>query len=203
MPLTIEREKIRKEELDYPNYAVPSLWWSSGISGISRAIKQPCFSSSVFIDEFITSVKDTNVTIKVQDFKILIPNSLRTLANEIEKSKYLLDLKEDWDDEGGLPIEFVTWKRAISFLVDYALWLYNDQQYFVIEPPQINSGPGSSIDLLWRNDKYRLLVNISEDSEKPIEYYGDNNLGENSIKGKLKPGFVQEFFALWVKNLKK
>lgn len=88
-------------------------------------------------------------------------------------------------------------------MVDYAIWLYNAQQHFVIEPPQINSGPGTSIDLLWRNDKYRLLVNISEDSEKPIEYYGDNNLGENSIKGKLKPGFVQEFFALWVKNLKK
>lgn len=203
MPYTIEREKIRKERLGYSNYAVPSIQWLSDVSGISRTIKRPNYFYLAHKEVFIMPVADADITIKVQNLKLKLPNALKTLADEIEKSIYLLDLEKDWDDEGGLPIKFETWKRAISFVVDYAIWLYNAQQHFVIEPPQINSGPGTSIDLLWRNDKYRLLVNISEDSEKPIEYYGDNNLGENSIKGKLKPGFVQEFFALWVKNLKK
>lgn len=202
MSHTIERERIRKERFGYPNYAVPSFWWASGVSGISKTIRQPSYFYAAK-EEFITLIKETHITIEKRDFKVQLPNSFKVIANEIEESKHLLDLEEDWDGEGGMQITFETWKKAISFIVDYAMWLYDKHQHFVIEPPQINPGPDTSIDLLWRNEKYRLLVNIPENSEQPVEYYGDNNHGENSIKGKLKTGSVQEFFALWLKNMKR
>lgn len=198
MYTTIERKKIIKENYNYGEYTTPNLWLKPDVFIIykpSMKIKQ------TFEDFIIYSTK--NLTLEIEDLSVKLPNSFEHIASEIERSRYLMSLEEDWDGEGGTSFDYQTWKRAVSFILDYALYLFNNHQNFIIDPPQINPGPETSIDLLWRNDKYRLLVNIPSNIEDPILYYGDNNLGENSIKGNLKSGPVQEFFALWLKNMTK
>src|SRR5690606_14135138 len=120
----------------------------------------------IVIAELINPIIEADIEIEVQDFKIRLHNSLKLVANVIEESKYLMELKDDWDGEGGGKVAFETWKKAISFIVDYSTWLYNNYQ-IVIVTPQISPGPESSIDLLWRSEQYRLLVNIPDNPEQP------------------------------------
>ena len=120
------------------------------------------------------------------------------MAEEIDKSKYLLDLEEDWDDEGGKAVSIDTWKRAAVFLLDHANWLYYKENFKMITP-QIRPGPDASVDLLWKNNDFRLLINIPEIENEPIGFYGDNNEGKNPMKGTIEQESIQKFLATWIK----
>ena len=98
---------------------------------------------------------------------------LGNINTAIEDSKYMLELEEDWDDEGGMPIDEVTFERASDFLLGYAEWLL-DNKNVVIQTPEISPGPENSIDIHWRLENYRMLINIPSNPQKQAGFYGDD-----------------------------
>lgn len=110
-----------------------------------------------------------------------LPSRFEDLYECIEKSKYILELKENWDDEGSPPYKKSTWIRAIKFVSDYALWIFTETNK-VIDTPKICHGPNGSIDILWKKGNYRLLINIPENTEKPASFYGDD-YNSQKVKG--------------------
>ncbi|MFQ5752362.1 MAG: hypothetical protein ACE5HI_10225, partial [bacterium] len=72
--------------------------------------------------------------IEVENLKIQLENKLIAelplrfyeIYLEIENSKYLLSLDDDWDDEGSTGYKAATWKRAIQFVVNYATWVLDE-----------------------------------------------------------------------------
>ncbi len=94
------------------------------------------------------------------------------LLSEIERSKYIYDLDDNWDDEGSIGYTFETWEKAINFITK----LYNhikSKHSIIMDTPTVSHGPMGSIDILWENSNYRLLINVPKDSNT-IKYYGDN-----------------------------
>ncbi len=118
------------------------------------------------------------------------------LLRVIEESRHLLELGDDWDGEGGLGYAEETWSRAIRFLTDNVLRLQHLTQQSVIIP-FIDPGPYGSIDIHWRTDKCELLINVPQESDKPLGFYGDN-FGSSSIKGKLDTSENNEWIMLWL-----
>lgn len=101
-----------------------------------------------------------------------IPNDLLYLLETIEKSKYILDLKDNWDDEGSEGYEELSWIASIKFILDYAKALYNDFNV-KIDIPKIYQGPKGSIDIIWETVTYRLVVNVDKNGEDAM-FYADN-----------------------------
>ncbi len=142
---------------------------------------------------------------------IAIPQELSEIVTEIEKSKSLLSLKEDWDDQGALPIKASTWKNAILTLAESAKYVLLNENT-IIGTPQINPGPESSIDIVGRMQNYRMIINILE-SAHHAKYYGDDYNNSSVIKGELPIDSIKlqkflsdpkhEYFSKWLKNLKK
>ena len=130
---------------------------------------------------------------------LTLPPAFSDLAHEIGHSKSLMELEENYDDEDGMPISESCWKRAIGFLINYAVWIQGDSGK-IMDTPQINPGPNNSIDISWRNNEYRLLINVPADSQSPIHYYGEDNNGENNIGGTLKDTSVLDYFAIWISS---
>lgn len=130
-----------------------------------------------------------------------LPEQLINIKNALEEAQDLLALEADWDDEGAPPIDKNTLIRAIHFVMDYSSWLFYEQG-IILSPPQILPGADGSIDILWRTNNYRMLVNIPLDANKQAEYYGDDKKDGNSIKGKVPTNGVKEHLAFWLNNLK-
>jgi hypothetical protein len=101
----------------------------------------------------------------------------------IEKSKYILDLDDDWDDAGSPKYDTNVWQAAVDFLRSYSKQLY--QFNIKIEAPRIYNAPNGSIDLLWENDKRTILINITANAEDAI-FYADDNIGHQKNKGSFK-----------------
>lgn len=103
------------------------------------------------------------------------------VQKEIQESKYILDLADNWDDEGSKGYQLSTWQRATSFLSNLSAKAW-DSFRVTIDAPKIYHGPDGSIDVFWKTDKYQILANIPEDPSLPATFYG-SNFKKDSIKG--------------------
>lgn len=103
---------------------------------------------------------------------------------EIEKSKYMLSYEDDWDDEGSVGYTQETWTKAVTFVKKLRKWFlqYSTMSFPV---PKIYHGPHGTIDLIWKNENIRFIINIPID-DSIGSYYGDDYKSESiTIKDKL------------------
>ncbi len=108
---------------------------------------------------------------------MISPPTTRAEAEKVltSDSQWILALKYNWDDECGLPYSESVLSKALSFALDHC----------GINLPTINPGPGTSIDVHWREEG--LLANVSAD--EPTPFYGEGN---DPIKGSINQGEVSQ-----------
>jgi hypothetical protein len=120
------------------------------------------------------------------EIKPLLSPKLKDLEKVILASKYLKNLQEV-DTETGEIIhnyEPTTWVRATTFLINFANWALSEEGT-IIPSPKVYDGPNGSIDVYWKSDGYRLLVNFPENVAEFPTYYGDNYDAQTPIKSKI------------------
>ena len=124
---------------------------------------------------------------------------LSHIHQAIQDSKKILDLAEDFDDQGSPAYEESTWNRAGRFVEKYAERLLV-KSGAIFPAPKILPGPEGSIDVLWKSDEIQLLVNFPQKSEDPAEFYGERKGGFH-FKGTLDPSVFNEGLLEWLTNL--
>jgi len=107
------------------------------------------------------------------------------LTQKIESSRQMLNWGDNWDGEGSLGYNEVTWTRAITLLRTHISWLWK-RHGLIVEAPNILPGPNSSIDVHWRTKNFELLINIPDDPSAQASFYGDD-YGQRSVKGTFDP----------------
>ena len=141
--------------------------------------------------------------IRVEDLKLYrsyLPPEIISLADSIQNSRSLLDLKDNWDDEGSVGYAESTWRRARDFLIRHAIRFFRSQNK-CFDAPEILPGPDGSIDLHWKTDARELLINVPARPHDTIAYYGDDKVEgtENAIRGKNIESFKDpEWIFLWL-----
>lgn len=149
-------------------------------------------------NEFVIYEENPTVTLK-NTVTIELPSRFYELDREVENSKYILALENDWDDEGSVAYQEATWKKAIQFTSNYAKWVF-DETSRVIPTPKIAPGPNGSIDILWKSSNYRLLINIPDNLKKQASFYGDN-YSTDTIEGTFNPSNFNQGLLLTILNL--
>lgn len=135
--------------------------------------------------------------IRLAGTAISIPAVLHRFGDAIKSSRSILDLEDDWDDEGAKGYQRSTWLRAITFLVEASEWSW-EVLGEVVPTPKINPGPDGSIDLDWSLPGRELLINIPENGDQPAGFYGDDgNLG-SPIEGKFNADESNGWIMAWL-----
>jgi hypothetical protein len=115
----------------------------------------------------------------------------------IDKTKSkILDLKDNWDEEGAKSYKKETWERATEFTKKFCFILWRQTQK-LINPPNILPGPDGSIDIHWKTAKFDLLINIAEDPNEPATFSSDD-YGQNAIKGTFDPKKMSQALLSWL-----
>ncbi len=104
---------------------------------------------------------------------LTLPSELNELAEEIEHSKYILQLEDNWDDEGAIKYETTTWQKAVTFISTYAKMMFEISSQ-IISTPSIYQGPQGSIDIYWDTEQYYLLINIPAGIDTKANFYGSD-----------------------------
>lgn len=142
--------------------------------------------------EFVTSSKRGKP--KIMDYdnervefgtkNIPIPFALNRLKGVVEKSRHILELEDNWDDEEAESYSENVWENVLTFVVNLHLTAF---KVFIVELdyPKIYPGPNGSIDITWKADTYEVLVNFPVNETDEITYYGEDNRS-SKFKGSFK-----------------
>jgi hypothetical protein len=150
------------------------------------------------------SKNEIKIDLEILNVSYSLPAQLAHIALSIEESKAILLLEDDWNLLGATKVNEDVWSLAVSFLVNYALYTFENFGV-IIGSPEINPCPNGAIDLAWKTTHARLLVNFKQ-SEIGItgSYYGDLYHNEQAIKNIIKQeDEIIEHLAFWMKNLAK
>lgn len=109
------------------------------------------------------------------------PIGADSLQTAINSSRWILDLEDDWDEQGAIKYSRETWDDVCKFLIRQtnAARKALDRELPI---PRVLPGPGGSIDVHWKTARFELLVNFPADKKKAATFYGDN-YGILSIRG--------------------
>lgn len=121
---------------------------------------------------------------------------LAGLAAEIERARYLLDLPDDWDDDGSPGFAEATWSRTVAFAVDLCTRLVDG---WSVTPRDVEIMPGAngnlSLEVAYPNAT--LLFSVPPTRDEPIRYYGRSDAADRTTKGLLAPEESLDWLSLW------
>ena len=122
------------------------------------------------------------------------------IMREIESSRRILELPEDWDGEGGRGYSKAAWDRAVRFVIETArAWQLALGFASPIPVPQVLPAGNGSIDIHWKEEGFELLVNVPAETNAPASFYGDD-YGKLHIKGTIDPEKPTTALALWLSS---
>lgn len=120
----------------------------------------------------------------------------KSIEEAIASSRSILDLQDDWDEQGSPGYDESTWRRACDFLVRQASFA-RERVSRDLPPPRILPGPDGSIDLHWKMPRFELLVNVPKDASKPATFYGDD-YGNSCVRGNLNTSEQIRGLVVWL-----
>lgn len=120
----------------------------------------------------------------------------QVMAEAVNSSSWIFDLKDNWDEEGSPSYKRTTWRRAVSHVVSHTKEML-EKHGIKVPPPRILPGPQGSIDIDWRMQDKELLINIPSDETRRGTFYGDEK-GGLSIKGELNPVGINQGLLAWL-----
>jgi len=141
---------------------------------------------NIRVKSYVSAPDNTGPNIAIHfNQKIIefLPRQFHDLYNSIEKSKYILTLEDELDDEIAEKYSAETWRKAISFISKLAIKIFKQTEQ-IISTPKIYHGPKGSIDIYWENDSFNLLLNIPKNGLGT--FYGDD-YGANKSEGVFDP----------------
>lgn len=162
---TLPHSKSRKESY------IASLWVAKGGKELELDVQE--------IGIFNRSIK-----VEVKGNIICeIDSALNILEKNINESKYILELGDDFDGEGSIGYSVETWTRAILFISKQFNYFF--KKFNIILPsPKIFHGPDGSIDMLWKQNEKIVLLNFPFNEIEKITFSASNANGDN-VKGYL------------------
>lgn len=108
-----------------------------------------------------------------EEFSLHIKSRFLNLIHAIKKSLFILSYEDNWDDEGSIKYDASTLYSSCKFLIDYFDWIWSEYR-LIPAAPNIYPGPSGSIDVLWKNDTYDLLINFPAYPSNVVTFYGDD-----------------------------
>nr|WP_199000929.1 hypothetical protein [Flavobacterium sp. ASV13] len=96
------------------------------------------------------------------------------IDKEIEKSRYIYGLEDDWDENNSPGYTYDNWLMAVRFVLSFKEWIRENLSKR-IQAPKIYHGPQGSIDILWEETEVKIYYNIDGANNKGSFYshYGE------------------------------
>jgi hypothetical protein len=142
---------------------------------------------------YIIGPKDPCEKITIGDLTIQLNSKLKRIAEAIQDSSFILDLKEGWG-ENGKPIDNDIFVASIMLLHGYATKIF--QEGAILPTPEINPVRDGSIDMVWRSEKGYFATNIAKKNDSLLGTFFCYGKGKPSKEGQIDIDAVEKSMAI-------
>ncbi len=151
--------------------------------------------------DFLEALRRQRIRVQPEQIQVgplTLPAVLGHVAEAIAGSRCIVDLKDDWDGEGSLGYEELTWLRAARLVAKSSIAFWRTCRA-VPPAPGITPGPDGSIDMVWRSEGRKLVINIPEEPHSVATFYGkDRNDEHGFLRGELHLSRDGEWLLAWL-----
>ena len=127
-----------------------------------------------------------------------LPQVLQPVAERLDRSRGMLALGDNWDDEGSPGYAEATWHRAAEIVVGTAT-AYHRSGGGVVPLPVITKGEAGSIDVQWRTSTRNILISVPAEPDEAVSFYAHDRENEDrDIEGKLNPSADNGWLLRWL-----
>ncbi len=107
-----------------------------------------------------------------------------------KEAEYILSLEDDFDDEGSKKYKKEIVNNSINIIKEISLQLFNKFN-LELRNPHLYPASEGSIDILFKSYHFELLINVPENTNTLISYYGDDRNYKDQIKNSLIGDFKE------------
>lgn len=145
--------------------------------------------------------KASDYSFEVNGKLYTVPVALKHIAHQIEEAGIILAYEDDWDDEGAIATDVGTFEKAVNFVIQYSVFVYNNYA-IILKEPYIDILRDGSVSVHWEAAKNTQLLIIFKKEENELAYfYAEQGDRKIPFKSAIIPGEpVDETLALWMKN---
>lgn len=141
-----------------------------------------------------------SIEFSIKGYNIELPYNLKHIRDAIQDSENLLELEEDWDDDGADATNFETYKNAVNFIVNYSTHILN-RFNMVLKKPFIDITRDGSISVEWNSEKAIFLIIFKKSKNEFAYYYGQEKDTNNPFKYRVKiKEKINNITAEWLKD---
>lgn len=133
--------------------------------------------------------------VRVHGFEL--PTAIGHLSGDIDRSRTLLELADDWDEAGSPGYAEETWRRAVDLMVRIAITTW-ENHHVRVDSVDIVPGANGSIGLEWTAPGHELLITVPADPAEEAVYYGDDGSGGNRQKGSFRVDRPNRWLSTWM-----
>lgn len=155
------------------------------------------------IEDLIFFSAEKTIFLPIQNTIFSLPNKLSHIANAIIESEYILNLQENWDEEGANATNVKTYKKSILFLINYSKYILNEYKQ-ILKEPHIDITRDGSVSIMWDTEIASFLIIFKKNDNEYAYFYGQEKNTKIPFKYAIKiEDEVDKITALWMqKNLK-
>lgn len=145
--------------------------------------------------------KESDYTFEVNGKSYTVPVGLKYIAQHIEEARIILEYEDDWDDEGAMATDLDTFEKAVKFMVDYSLFVYNNYAV-ILKEPYIDILRDGSVSVHWEASRNtQMLIIFKKEKNELAYFYAEQGERRIPFKSAIIPGEpVDETLAAWMKN---
>lgn len=145
-----------------------------------------------------SKAESKKISVEINNDSISLPIELKTIADQIEEAKELLQFNFDWDEEGAIATNAETFGQAAHFLIKYALYLQQTNST-ILTTPYIDILKDGSISIHWDNPKSQFLIIFKKESVDLAYYYAELKDTKVPFKSAIKIGNpIDKHLAIWM-----
>ena len=130
------------------------------------------------------------------EYEQSVPRISIRIAEAVQSSRRILELPENWDEEGSPVYSYETWERATRFVLQSAMGQRRDSGVWV-GPPKITPGPDGSIDVRWKTSTRSVLINFPHSDHERVQFFGSDGDVE-TVKGTLDLTSPNQWILVWL-----
>jgi len=159
------------------------------------------FPYSKLINQQKVEVK--SLKFKLLEKEYLVYDAFKDIVDEINNSKYILELENNWDGMGAVIVPHELYQRGIEVLIMYANFIFDQYNKTVIQSPEINPCPNGTLDFSWTTENSRMLINIKpKDDDYVASCFGYSKVSKIAIEGFVDMVNIDIDIASWMRKLK-
>jgi len=161
----------------------------------SKESNEESYDTSVNSQDSIGGWSKTSHEFSYKKLSAAVRSEHDAIENEIKASMFILRIENELDEPDFVPYSPETWRRACNFLRRLSIHAHSCG-FAGFGVPEIVPASKGSIDLLWRMEDRRLLINFPSQVDHPASYYGAKEGSE--VSGRFNPSGTRPELIFWL-----